>query len=254
MHPLIYRKNENKLVSLIDGQDFFQFSSTNGGSIDVRAQVGEGFGDIYGKTWKTTDDGQLLLTATGRPQATEERVKLGNYQPDMTGGLTNTFNYKDFALNFLVDFRIGGEVYSGTDAALDGSGVSVKTLQYREGGITVDGVWDDNGTLTPNTTNISAQDYWGAVSGIASEYIIEQTNIRLREISLSYNLPTAILEKSFVKNASLSLTGRNLFFLYKKSDNFDPEASYSTSNFAQGVLFYNLPTTSSLGLSLNVKF
>lgn len=247
-------KNTNELVSLIDGQDFFQFSSTNNGAIDVRAQVGEGFGDIYGKTWKTTDDGQLLLTSTGRPQASDERTKLGNYQPDMTGGFTNTFNYKDFALNFLIDFRIGGEVYSGTDAALDASGVSTKTLQYREGGITVEGVWDDNGTLKPNTTNISAQDYWGAVSGIASEYVIEQTNVRLREISLSYNFPKTMLEKTFVKNASLSLTGRNLLFLYKKSDNFDPEASYSTSNFAQGVLFYNLPTTSSLGLNLNVKF
>jgi len=247
-------QNTNELVSLIDGQDFFEFSTTNNGAIDVRAQVGEGFGDIYGTTWKTTDDGQLLLTATGRPQASDERVKLGNYQPDMTGGFSNTFNYKDFALNFLLDFRIGGEVYSGTDAALDSRGVSVKTLQYREDGITVDGVWDDNGTLTPNTTNISAQDYWSAVSGIASEYVIEQTNVRLREISLSYNFPNAILEKTFVKNASLSLTGRNLFFLYKKSDNFDPEASYSTSNFAQGVLFYNLPTTSSIGLSLNVKF
>ena len=247
-------QNTNELVSLIDGQDFFEFSTTNSGAVDVRAQVGEGFGDIYGKTWKTTDDGQLLLTATGRPQASDERVKLGNYQPDMTGGFSNTFNYKDFALNFLLDFRIGGEVYSGTDAALDARGVSVKTLQYREDGITVEGVWDDGGTLTPNTTNISAQDYWGAVSGIASEYIIDQTNVRLREISLSYNFPNAILEKTFVKNASISLTGRNLFFLYKKSDNFDPEASYSTSNFAQGVLYYNLPTTSSIGLSLNVKF
>ena len=247
-------QNTNELVSLIDGQDFFEFSTTNSGAVDVRAQVGEGFGDIYGTTWKTTDDGQLLLTATGRPQASDERVKLGNYQPDMTGGFSNTFNYKDFALNFLLDFRIGGEVYSGTDAALDARGVSVKTLQYREDGITVEGVWDDDGTLTPNTTNISAQDYWGAVSGIASEYIIDQTNVRLREISLSYNFPNAILEKTFVQNASLSLTGRNLFFLYKKSDNFDPEASYSTSNFAQGVLYYNLPTTSSIGLSLNVKF
>ena len=247
-------QNTNELVSLIDGQDFFEFSTTNSGAVDVRAQVGEGFGDIYGTTWKTTDDGQLLLTATGRPQASDERVKLGNYQPDMTGGFSNTFNYKDFALNFLLDFRIGGEVYSGTDAALDARGVSVKTLQYREDGITVEGVWDDGGTLTPNTTNISAQDYWGAVSGIASEYIIDQTNVRLREISLSYNFPNAILEKTFVQNASLSLTGRNLFFLYKKSDNFDPEASYSTSNFAQGVLYYNLPTTSSIGLSLNVKF
>jgi TonB-linked SusC/RagA family outer membrane protein len=246
--------NKNKLVSLIDGQDFFEFSSSNGGVIDVRAQVGEGFGDIYGTDWLKTDDGQLLLTSTGRPQATSERVKLGNYQPDMVGGLTNTFNYKDFALNFLVDFRIGGEVYSGTDAALDASGVSKRTLEYREGGVTVDGVWDNAGTLTQNTTNISAQDYWGAVSGIASEYIYEQTNVRLREVSLSYNFPKSIIENTFIKNASMSVTGRNLFFFYKKSDNFDPETSYSTSNYAQGVLYYNLPTTRSIGLSLNVKF
>ncbi|REE80449.1 TonB-linked SusC/RagA family outer membrane protein [Lutibacter oceani] len=248
-------QNKNELVSLIDGQDYFEFSSTNGGVIDVRAQVGEGFGDIYGTTWQTTEDtGEILLTATGRPQASSERVKLGNYQPDMVGGLTNTFNYKDFALNFLVDFRIGGEVYSGTDASLDASGVSKRSLEFREGGVTVDGVWDNEGVLTANTTNISAQDYWGAVSGIASEYIYEQTNVRLREVSVSYNFPKTILEDTFIKNASVSLTGRNLFFFYKKSDNFDPETSYSTSNFAQGVLFYNLPTTRSLGVSLNVKF
>lgn len=247
-------QNKNKLVSLIEGQDFFQFTSNNSGSIDVRAQVGEGFGDIYGTTWDRTDDGQILLTATGRPKASGERVKLGNYQPDMVGGITNTLNYKDFSLNFLVDFRIGGEIYSGTDAALDASGSSTRTLEYRESGVTVDGVWDDNGTLTQNTTNISAQDYWGSVSGIASEYIYDQTNVRLREVSVSYKFPKTMLEKSFIKDATLSLTGRNLFFIYKESENFDPETSYSTSNFAQGVLYYNLPTTRSLGLSLNVKF
>ena len=178
--------NKNKLVSLIKGQNFFSFSTTNSGIVDVRAQVGEGYGDIYGTDWMRAPDGQLLLTATGRPQATSERVKLGNYQPDFTGGITNTINYKNFSLNFLIDFRIGGQVFSGTDAALDASGVSNRTLKYREGGVTLDGVWDDNGTLKPNTTNITAQQYWGAASGIASEYIYDQTNARLRELSISY--------------------------------------------------------------------
>ena len=246
--------NTNKLVSLIDGQDFFQFSSSNNGIIDVRAQVGEGFGDIYGTDWKKTDDGKLLLTATGRPQATSDRVKLGNYQPDFTGGITNTFNYKNFTLNFLVDFRIGGNVFSATDAALDAGGVSTRTLEHRQGGVTLDGVYDDNGTLKQNTTNITAEEYWGSVSGIASEYVYSQTNARLRELSVSYRFSPKVLDKTFINSASLSLTGRNLFFIYKKSDNFDPESSYSTSNFAQGVLYYNLPTTSSVGLSLNIKF
>ncbi|MGY0427066.1 MAG: SusC/RagA family TonB-linked outer membrane protein, partial [Polaribacter sp.] len=245
--------NKNKLVSLIDGQDFFQFTTSNDKVVDVRAQVGDGFGDIYGTDWLRTDDGKLLLTATGRPQATAERVKLGNYQPDFTGGLTNTFNYKNFSLNFLIDFRIGGQIYSGTDAALDAGGVSTRSLEYRDG-ITLDGVWDDNGTLKPNTTGITGQQYWGAASGIASEYVYDQTNARLREVSLTYKLSSKALKNTFVNSASVSLTGRNLFFLFRDSENVDPESSYSTSNFAQGVLYYNLPTTSSVGLSLNIKF
>tara|TARA_R110002050_G_scaffold204522_4_gene340154 strand:- start:68368 stop:71487 length:3120 start_codon:yes stop_codon:yes gene_type:complete len=244
-------KNDNKLESLIEGQDNFTFSSSNGGIVDVRAQVGGGYGDIYTTTWLRNDAGQLILTDEGRPQATSEREKFGNYQPDYTGGVTNTFNYKNFALNLLVDFRIGGNVYSGTDAALDASGVSKRSLQYREGGVVVDGVLEDG---TTNTTSISAQDYWGAVSNIGSEYVYDQSNARLRELSLTYRVPKKILEKTFVQNVSLSLTGRNLFFLWKKTDNFDPESTYSTNNFSQGVLFYALPTTKSYGLSLNVNF
>ena len=248
-------KNENKLVSLIDGQDNFTFSSSNGGIVDVRAEVGGGYGDIYTTTWLRNDAGQLLLTAEGRPQSTSEREKFGNYQPDYTGGFTNSFRYKDFQLNALIDFRFGGDVFSFTDSQLDASGASLRSLEFRETGVVVDGVIDDgNGGFTQNTTNISAQDYWGAVSGIGSEYVYDQTNIRLREVTLTYNLPKDLLKNSFVQNLSVSATGRNLLFLHKKADNFDPESSYSASNFSQGVLFYALPTTKSYGLSLNVNF
>lgn len=249
-------KNENKLVSLIDGQDFFPFSKSNGGIVDVRAQVGDGYGDIYSTTWKRNEAGQLLVTEEGRPQATTEREKFGNYQPDYTGGITNTFNYKDFSLNFLVDFRVGGEVFSFTDAALDAAGVSERSLLYRETGVVVDGVYDEGTTNAgaANTTSITGQQYWGAASTIGSEYVYDQSNARLRELSLTYRFPKSKIDNSFLENVSLSLTGRNLFFLWKKTDNFDPESSYSTNNFSQGVLFYALPTTKSVGLSLNVNF
>ncbi|SNY95461.1 SusC/RagA family TonB-linked outer membrane protein [Flagellimonas pacifica] len=248
-------KNENKLVDLIEGQENFQFSSSNGGIVDVRAQVGEGYGDIYTTTWLRNDAGELIVSAEGRPRATTEREKFGNYQPDYSGGITNTFTYKNFTLNTLVDFRVGGEVFSFTDSALDASGVSKRSLEFRDGGILVEGVVDNgDGTFSPNTTTISAQDYWGAVSNIGSEYVFDQTNFRLRELSISYQFPNKLLKDTFVQNASLSFIGRNLFFIYKKADNFDPESSYSTSNFGQGVLFYALPTSRSLGLSLNVNF
>src|SRR5690606_13579132 len=75
-----------------------------------------------------------------------------------------------------------------------------------------------------------------------------------RELSLTYNLPAKFLDRSFFTDLSLSVVGRNLFFFYKEADNFDPESSYSTTNLGQGVLYYALPTTKSIGLSLNVKF
>lgn len=248
-------KNKNELVSLIDGQETFLFSQSNSGVVDVRAQVEGGYGDIYTTTWLRNEAGQLIVTAEGRPQATSEREKFGNYQPDFSGGVTNTLRYKDFTLSALIDFRIGGEVFGWTESALDAAGVSTNSLQYRETGITVEGVVEQpDGSFLPNTTQISAQDYWGAVSGIGSEYIYDQTNIRLRELSLSFRLPSSIIENIGIGSASLSVIGRNLFFLSKKADNFDPESTYATGNLGQGVLFYSLPTTRSFGFSLNVNF
>jgi len=91
----------------------------------------------------------------------------------------------------------------------------------------LDGVADQgDGTFIPNTNSISAQEYWQAVSGIASEYVYDQTNVRLREVSISYKFPNSILSSTKIQNARLSLIGRNLFFLHKKVDNFDPESSY----------------------------
>ena len=245
-------KNNNKLVSLIDGQDSFPFSVTN--SADVRAQVGGGYGDIYATTWLRNDAGQLIVTSEGRPQATSERQKFGNYQPDFTGGFTNTFRYKNFTLNALIDFRIGGEVFDDTQANLDRLGVSERSLKYRDG-VMLDGVVDDgNGNFTQNTTTITGEEYWGAAWLVGSEYINDQTNVRLRELSFSYNLPSKLLKGTFLQRASLSVVGRNLLFFYKNVDNFDPEASYSTSNLGQGILHYALPTTRSYGMSLNINF
>ena len=215
------------------------------------AKVGGGYGDIYATTYKRDDNGNILVDAQGRYIVASEKTYVGNYQPDWVGGLSNTFTYKDFSLRFLIDARIGGKVYSGTDAALDNSGVSEASLEYREGGIVIDAYKEDG---TKNTTNISAQQYWGSYAAIGENYVFDQTNVRLRELSLVYNLPSGLLGKTFIKGASLGITGRNLFFLYRALDNYDPEGSSSASNFSQGVLFYNMPTTRSVGFSVNVKF
>jgi TonB-linked SusC/RagA family outer membrane protein len=246
-----FSTNKNKLNKLIEGVDRYVLTTTNSGAVEVVAEVGGGYGDIYASTYKTDAQGRKVLDAQGRFIVSPDKKKVGNYQPDWVGGMSNTITYKDFSLRFLVDARIGGKVYSGTDAGLDNSGVSKKTLSYREEGVVIDGVKEDG---SKNTTSISAQEYWGSYAGVAENYIFDQTNIRLRELSFIYEMPKSILGKSFIKGASIGVTGRNVFFIYKALDNFDPEGSFSASNFAQGVLFYNMPTSRSLGFNINVKF
>jgi hypothetical protein len=140
---------------------------------------------------------------------------------------------------------------------LDRTGTSERTLEYREG-ITVDGMVNTGTPEEPifeaNTLQITGQDYWDSMGGISANYIYSQTNIRLRELTLVYSLPRDILGDSFVRGVSIGVVGRNLGFLYKDIENFDPESSYSTSNYAQGMLWYNLPTMRSIGFNVNISF
>jgi TonB-linked SusC/RagA family outer membrane protein len=243
--------NKNKLVKLIEGVDNFVFTTTNSGVAEVWATVGGGYGDIYATTYERDESGRKIVTNAGLFQAASEKVLVGNYQPDWVGGLSNNLTYGNLALRFLIDGRFGGEVYSGTDAGLDATGVSERSLEYREGGVIIDGVRADG---TANTVSISSQQYWGSYSGIGENYIFDQTNIRLREAALTYTLPRQMIDKTFIKGLSVGITGRNLFFLYRALENFDPEGSFSVSNFAQGVLFYTMPTARSLGFNVSIKF
>ena len=250
--------NKNKLVELIEDLDNYIFTTTNSGVVVVQATVGGGFGDIYGTTNQRTDDGKMIVDGKGRPLATGDKIFLGNYQPDFTAGLSNSFSFKNgLGINFLIDARFGGELYSGTDASMDASGVTARSLQYRDG-VMLDAVVNtgssDAPVYEPNQNTITGQEYWGSMGGIADYHVYSQTNVRLREFSVTYNLPSKLFENIFLDRASVGVIGRNLFFFYKDIDNFDPESSFSTSNFSQGVLWYNLPTTRSFGFSLNINF
>ncbi len=253
-----FAKNKNELIELFGDLENYIFSTNNAGSVLVQATVDGEFGEIWATEHLTTDDGRLIVTDDGYFKTNSEKVLMGNYQPDWVGGLANNLTYKGFSLRCLIDARIGGKVYAGTNAALTSSGVSKESLEYREGGIIIDGVintgTDEVPVYVENTNLISANDYWSGYTGATANYVFDQTNIRLREASLTYQFPQAMLGDSFIKGVSIGVVGRNLFFLYKDLPDFDPESSYSTSNFAQGMLYYNLPTIRSVGVNLNVKF
>lgn len=249
---LNFSKNKNTLVELIDGLDSFTLNSTNSGNLAIRAEVGGSIGDIYGTTWKTDDDGNRLVSAEGRPLASSDLSYLGNSQPEWTAGLNNNFIYKNISLRFLIDSRFGGEIYSMTSASLDGSGVSKRSLDYREDGIVVDAI--NEGTGLPNTELITGQQYWGSYTGIAEHYIYDQTNIRLREFALTYSLPKRLTSNTGFEGASFGLIGRNLFFLYKAADDIDPDANLGTTLSGQGISLNNVPTVRSIGLNITLKF
>ena len=243
--------NKNTLVKLIEGVDNFIFTTTNSGVAEVWATVGGGYGDIYATTYERDESGNIIVTDAGLFQTASEKKLVGNYQPDWVGGLSSTLSYGSLSLRFLIDARIGGEIYSGTDAGLDAFGVSKASLRYRDEGVVIDGV-RANGTA--NTVNITGQQYWGSYSGVGENYIFDQTNIRLREAAVNFNLPGKYIANTFIKGLSVGITGRNLFFLYRALENYDPEGSYSVSNYSQGVLFYTMPTARSIGFNVSIKF
>ena len=243
-------RNNNKLVELIDGLDYFTLNDL--GSVSIRAQVGGGIGDIYGTTWKTNENGERLVNVNGFPVASTEREKLGNAQPDFIGGLTNTLTYKNWNFRFLLDARFGGEIYSATSSYLDAAGVSERSLQYRDGGLIVDAINEETGEQ--NDIQITGQQYWDDYSDITAPYVYDQTNVRLRELALTYRLPGESISNIGLTSASVGVIGRNLFFLYKEAEDIDPDSSIGTNIFGQGISLNNAPTIRSLGLNINIKF
>jgi len=133
---------------------------------------------------------------------------------------------------------------------LDGAGVSVRSLEYRESGVVLQGT--NTSTGEANTVNISGQDYWTAMSEISENYLYDQDNVRLRELSIGYKISG--VEKFGLQSANIQLVGRNLFFLSKAADDIDPEVMLGTSLGVQGMSHNAMPTLKSIGMNLTLNF
>ena len=247
---VFFAKNENTLVELIDDLESITYNTTNSGNASIRATVGGGLGDIYGTVWDTDDSGNNIVNANGLPIASSSLEILGNANPDWLGGWSNSFSFGDLSFSFLIDARIGGQIYSQTSAGLDSSGVSERSLLYRDSGVTLNGTNTD--TNSANTVPITSQQYWGSYSSIAENYIYDQDNIRLREFALGYRLPG--LDEIGLQSATLQLIGRNLFFFSKSAEDIDPEAMLGTALGAQGFTSNALPTLRSVGFNVTLNF
>jgi TonB-linked SusC/RagA family outer membrane protein len=246
-----YSKNNNKIVRLTD--EVKSAILVDDRAAQIRADEGGSFGDMYVKDWKRDSQGRRLVDNTGAPILTAGRdVFLGNYNPDYTLGVSNMFTYSNFSLNFLIDYRNGGYVVSGTQALIDADGHSLRSLEGREGGLVLDAVTVDG---AKNTQSISAQKYWSAIGDrypTGGLYAYSATNLRLRELVLGYRIPTNFLGSTrFIKDAKLSVVGRNLFFFHKSAP-IDPDITLGING--GGLEYGALPSTRIVGLNLNIVF
>ena len=220
---------------------------------ELRQVVGEEMGQIYGFGFKRDANGQMIFGGNGIPLRTDNLISYGSALPKWIGGINNTFNYKGINVSFLIDFKLGNMMLSGTNFNAVRHGLHKMTLVGRDGGVLGVGV---NAKGEPNTVKAPVQDYWSVVRSLAlvEPVIYDGGYWKLRQITAGYDF-TRFLPKNFpVKNLKLSAVANNVFLLKKWVDNIDPESfGYSSDNLV-GMESTGLPTTRSIGFNLNAKF
>jgi TonB-linked SusC/RagA family outer membrane protein len=255
-------KNNNKVKALIEGSSELVMEEPRTRNSFIKNIVGHPFGMITGRVQKLSPDGQPVFFSDGRPVGSDGYEIIGNGIAKLTGGLTNAFNYKGIDLSFLVDFKWGGDILSGTNMRLTQWGVSKRSLQGREGEapLTVTGVTQEGTEYKPFSKTLTpreAYDYWGSVGGEANAvtpmFLYDASFIKLRQMTVGYTFPKRLLEKTPLQNLSISFVGRNLAILFKNIDNVDPESTYSNGN-SQGFDYFGFPSTRSYGFNLRATF
>lgn len=249
-----FSSNKNKIIKLHDDLKEMVYGPTSfSSSYAMKLIKGGSIGDIYGKAFVRDDQGNIVYETEGDNKGLPSiegdgnTIKVGNANPVFMMGWNHTFSYKGFSLYFLLDWRYGGEVLSQTQAEMDLYGVSEVTADARDRGyVMLEGREIDD-----------VKGFYkivGGRAGVTEYYMYDADNLRLREVSLSYNLPKQWMQKTKVlKDVQLSFVARNLCFLYKKAP-FDPDLVLSTGNDNQGIEVFGMPTTRSLGFSVKCEF
>lgn len=246
-----FANNKNKIVELIASNPDYQQGGDDEGFASI-IKAGGSFNDVYVYKFAKNDAGQIILDeTTGVPTKAGKQTKVGNVNPDWSLGWSNTFNFKNLYLSFLINGKFGGVAFSKTEAFLDAYGVSQRSADARDAGeVSINAI---KGSTT--VTTIDPVIYYSAIGDrnkIMEPYVYSRTNVRLGQIVLGYNFDVKKLGIP-IKEASLSLIGRNLFFFYKKAP-FDPEQAMSTNNSMQSTDVFGSPATRNYGFNLKLTF
>jgi TonB-linked SusC/RagA family outer membrane protein len=220
---------------------------------ELRQIVGMEMGQISGFGFRRDAQGRRIFGANGIPIRTPDLVNFGSALPRWVGGWNNSFNYKGVALSFLVDFKLGGKMLSGTNFNAIRHGLHKMTLEGREGGVVGDGV-TQSGEI--NKAVAPVQSYWEVVrsQALVEPAVFDAGYWKLRQVTLSYDLTKFLPENYPIRAVKLSLVANNVLMLKKWVDNIDPESFGFSSDNLVGMESTGLPSTRGLGFNLNVKF
>ncbi|MEO8535009.1 MAG: SusC/RagA family TonB-linked outer membrane protein [Flavobacterium sp.] len=241
--------NQSEVLSLSDKINTKSLEGNRDARASVVLEKGQPFGVIKAYDYLRDASGNIVLDTNGK-FLRGNLIIAGQGVAPTSMGLSNDFSYKNFTLSVFVDAKFGGEIYSATNQLGTRYGLSEITLPGREGGVAVTGK-DVNGNAV--NQNVSAYDYWRSYSDVTSNFVYDADFVKLRAISFSYNFPKAYIEKTPFQSISLAFSAHNLWTIYDKVPNIDPESNYSNSN-AQGMERASMPLTRNYGVTLNVKF
>jgi len=251
-----FSTNKNKRLELVRD---FQHPETGavinkdrldvGGLSQARFILKEGgtLGDLYSLSDLQRDDkGKIYVDPNGQVAVNNNvgDILIGSVLPKSNMAWRNSLNYRNINFDFMFAARVGGVVYSATQAFLDYYGVSEVSAEARDFG----------GVLINGSDRIHAESYYNIVgnrSGIPQYYAYSATNVRLQEVVLGYTFPKNTLWNK--ADLSLSLVGRNLLMIYNRAP-FDPETTASTGNYYQGIDYFMSPSTRNIGFNVRLKF
>jgi len=269
-----WAKNRNEIKELAPGINTYLYA-TNRYDTRLEHRVGGQWGTYYGRKWrKDPTSGKTLIDATGQPLY-DINKEIGTVLPKFTGGLFNTFRYKNFDLAFSIDFQSGGLFYSETRNFNSGTGLSQETVGVNDkgndwrdypgtystatgnagnGGIRIPGVFA-NGALVGKENNryISARAYWyTARQRDASNVLLDASFIKLREVRFGYSIPASVLKKMpFAKSANFGVILQNAWLIWATTKQWGIDPSELEVFYREGG---QLSSTRQLGVNLRVTF
>lgn len=220
---------------------------------ELRHVVGEELGQLAGFGYRRDEQGRQVFGDNGIALRTEDLILYGSALPTWVGGFTNAFTYRGFNLSFLIDFKLGNQMMSGTNFNAVRHGLHKMTLPGREGGVVGDGV-NQQGEV--NTVAAPSQPFWEVVR---SQQLVEPIVYnggfwKLRQITAGYDFSRLLPSDFPIRSLRLSFVGNNVWLIKSWVPNIDPESFGFSSDNLVGLESTGLPTTRSLGFNLNVKF